>query len=96
VKCETVDKNKSIVFDLFDRTGVGVVEDDIISNRQSGHCGSSKSCLNTSLVSAKTSFNEAVYKHSPGKGGLSRGTLIILPKIFVRTDFYEFFHLRIA
>jgi len=38
MKCVTMDENKSRIFDLFDRTAVGVVEDDIISNRQSGHC----------------------------------------------------------
>ena len=41
MKCETVDENKGRVFSLYDRTTVGVVEDDIISNRQSGHCGRS-------------------------------------------------------
>jgi hypothetical protein len=43
-----VDENKSRVFSLFDGTAVGVVEDDIISNRQSGHCGSSKVVLRRS------------------------------------------------
>ena len=33
-----MDENKSRVFGLFDRTAVGVVEDNIISNRQRGHC----------------------------------------------------------
>ena len=42
MKCEAMDENKSRVFGIFDRTAVGVVEDDIISNRQSGHCGSSE------------------------------------------------------
>ena len=37
MKCVTMDENKSRVFDIFDRTTVGIVEDDIISNRQSGH-----------------------------------------------------------
>ena len=41
MKCVTMDENKSRVFDFFDRTAVGVMEDDIISNRQSGHCGTS-------------------------------------------------------
>ena len=53
MKCEAVDENKSRVFGIFDRTAVGVVEDDIIFNRQSGHCGNRmKSCLNTSPLSA--------------------------------------------
>ena len=68
MKCVTMDENKSRVFDLFDRTAVGVVEDDIISNRQSGHCGSSKGCLpmDTSPSSvARFPINEAVYKYSP-------------------------------
>jgi hypothetical protein len=43
-----MDENKSRVFGLFDRTAIGVVEDDIISNRQSGHCGISKRCLDIS------------------------------------------------
>ena len=36
-----MDKNKSRVFDPFDRTAVGVMKDDIVSNRQNGHCGTS-------------------------------------------------------
>jgi hypothetical protein len=36
-----VDENDSGVIGIFDRTAVGVVEDDIIFNGQSGHCGSS-------------------------------------------------------
>ena len=39
MKCVTMDENKSRVFDLFNRTAVGVMEDNIISNRQSGHRG---------------------------------------------------------
>ena len=40
MKCVTImDENKSRVFDLFNRTAVGVMEDNIISNRQSGHRG---------------------------------------------------------
>ena len=42
MKCVTMDENKSRVFSIFDRTAVGVVEDDILSNGQSGHLGSSK------------------------------------------------------
>ena len=42
LKWETVDENDSRIFGIFDWTAVGVVEDDIISNRQRGHCGSSK------------------------------------------------------
>ena len=42
MKCVAMDENKSRVFDLFNRTAVGVVEDDIFSNGQSGHCASSK------------------------------------------------------
>ena len=41
MKCVTMDKNKSRVFDPFDRTAVGVMKDDIVSNRQNGHCGTS-------------------------------------------------------
>ena len=33
-----MDENKSRVFGLFDRTTVSVVKNDIIPNRQSGHC----------------------------------------------------------
>jgi hypothetical protein len=49
-----MDENKSRVVDVLDRTAVGVVEDDIISNRQSRHCGvSGKRChLNISALSA--------------------------------------------
>ena len=42
MKCVTMDENKSRVFGIFDRTAVGVVEDDISSNGQSGHFGSRK------------------------------------------------------
>ena len=56
MKCEAVDENKSRVFCPFDRTAVGVVEDDIISNRQSRHRGSSKDCLNTSALSLASLF----------------------------------------
>ena len=66
VKCVTMDENKSRVFDLFNGTAVCVVEDDIISNRQCGHCGSSKGRLNTSpLSAARFLINEAVYNIPP-------------------------------
>ena len=32
-----MDENKSRIFNLFDKTAVGIVGDDIISNSQSGH-----------------------------------------------------------
>ena len=37
-----MDENDSGVFGIFNRTAVGVVEDGITFNRQSGHCGSNK------------------------------------------------------
>ena len=39
MKSVAMDENKSRIVDVLDRTTVGVVEDDIISNRQSRHCG---------------------------------------------------------
>jgi hypothetical protein len=57
-----MDENKSRVFGLFDRTAIGVVEDDIIFNRQSGHFHGVAVRDAPRLIDL---INEAVYKHSP-------------------------------
>ena len=70
MKCETVNKNDNRVIGIFDRTAVGVVEDNIFSNGQSR---SGKGWLNASpLIVTRFLINDRFLRQCPSAVTVTR------------------------